>query len=459
MKIIGPIVLAILPCILFSCKKSTKNHASSTKSDSAFADIYDGEISDGIVRVPINTQAEKFQEYVREQLKYLEGQFIYIDVGIKLPSMKIDILSSSVGGQFLEVKYKAAGIVTLPRTGMYEEYAKKLFDTSKALAGVVPAMPSEKDPFYNAFNKTCSIESSIPDKFWYYFKPAVEGNKTPGDSTSPFIRTCPLYETLAKMDATSSVSEVNNVPITKLILRITPSSTKTDGKKPEYAKIFEHDNSLEATIVIGSNGGDRSSDSGYLTYEATINGLSSYFGPSKINRLDLAGENRYEIISKNLFITQLYEKNSKTVKLNLFLIDDLTQSNLEQPYVEAAARSDLVIYTGHSGLGKNINKLSQMTKFNKGKYTIFFSNGCSTLSYLSDTLSAKVAQLNPGENSTKYLDIIVNSLPSPDNVGGQTHVAWITSLFEGQATFKQILTKIDSEAQASVWGEEDNPAF
>ncbi len=452
------LIVLVTSSFLGCCKKTIKNENSTGKSDSAFADIYEGEVSDGIIRLPLNTSTENIADSIREQLRYLQGQFAYVGVGIKLPSVKINILDNRSDKQFLEVKYNASLILTLPKVGTYEDYANSVV-TTKTLAGVVPANPTEKEKFYKSFSQDCSAQNSTLEKFWYYFQPAVTDNKVPGDFSSPVIRKCPIYAVLSKNDLSSYVTATNDIDIAKLIFKIKPSLTKTDNKKPEYAKILQQGNSIEATIIIGINGGEKNEDPGYLSYEETIKGLNAYFGNSKLNPIDLTGMDRYEVISKNLFITQMYEKNSKIVKLNLFLIDELTQSNFETRYVEAVAKSDLVIYSTHSGLGKNIDKLVQMTSFEKGHYAVFVANGCSTLSYLSDALSKKVAQKNPGDNATKYLDIVVNSLPSPSMASGQTHITWIKSLFEGQATFKEILSKIDQEAHASVWGEEDNPAF
>ena len=125
-------------------------------------------------------------------------------------------------------------------------------------------------------------------------------------------------------------------------------------------------------------------------------------------------------------------------------------------YNDRTKRSDLVSYSGHSGLGANIRALTRMGSFLPGQYQIFFVNGCDTFAYVENSLRDAHAAANPGFGPSKYFDMITNSMPSYFHMNAYGNLTLIKSLLGRQLNYRQILGQIDSSQMPVVTGEEDN---
>ena len=106
-------------------------------------------------------------------------------------------------------------------------------------------------------------------------------------------------------------------------------------------------------------------------------------------------------------------------------------------------KADLLVYSGHSGLGKNINALAAKGKVAKGKYQLVYLNGCQSFAYLGTAMHDKHTAANGKDvdpDGTKYLDVVANALPAYGDDGATS-----LTLYRAMLDFH-----IEQRAQATV---------
>src|SRR5439155_26650110 len=92
-----------------------------------------------------------------------------------------------------------------------------------------------------------------------------------------------------------------------------------------------------------------------------------------------------------------------------------TGADFDGRFGAATEGADLLVYSGHSGLGKNINAFARKARATKGHYQLAYLNGCQTFAYLGTAMHDKRRDLNGAAgdpNGTKFLDVVANALPA-----------------------------------------------
>ncbi len=144
--------------------------------------------------------------------------------------------------------------------------------------------------------------------------------------------------------------------------------------------------------------------------------------------------------------------------LALFLIDGIqtVDAAFKVKYNRRTERSDFISYNGHSGLGANIQALARLGHFLRGKYQIFMVNGCDTFAYIDDALRDAHQAANPTEGPDRYLDIIINAMPSFFDENSRSNMTVLEGLVNKRKTYRQILAGFDASQRPGVVGEQDN---
>jgi hypothetical protein len=139
-------------------------------------------------------------------------------------------------------------------------------------------------------------------------------------------------------------------------------------------------------------------------------------------------------------------------------------------YKDAIEKASVVIYAGHSGLGKRLDiesieeSLGKKIIFNLDRYQIFFIDSCS--SYLHYTTMYLNRKKSPRDLlGTKKLDMITTGLPTYFNSMGTSSIAFVDA-FESALTlykatkfpmsYQELLARIDNGNLVAVTGDEDN---
>ncbi|MFB6350272.1 MAG: PPC domain-containing protein, partial [Bradymonadaceae bacterium] len=149
------------------------------------------------------------------------------------------------------------------------------------------------------------------------------------------------------------------------------------------------------------------------------------------------------------------------VEVHAMLVDGVRGASRDfyEKYGELSRTSDLITYNGHSGLGSNIRALAQKGDWQQGQYSIVFMNGCDTYAYVDSALTDAHAEVNPDDDTgTKYVDLVMNAMPSYFSNMDRATMALITGLmsYDEPQTFERMFERISSSQVVLVSGEQDN---
>ena len=264
---------------------------------------------------------------------------------------------------------------------------------------------------------------------WYYFRPHTYRCKL-------------AAEDVVETEAAISVSSVN-----------------TNGKYPEYDKIWE-DDYFRAVAIFGKyeDGATTASDAGISAYNSFVKSLKRAFdgiGTVPADVPDAPGIEMPDIT----FTAELAQ--GRKLQVVALLVDNVRTAPISftERYESLSPDADFIAYNGHAGLGANIRALARKGRWKTGQYTVVFMNGCDTYAYVDSALFDARAEVNEDDDAgTKYLDIVNNAMPSFFSNMSESSMALIRSLIdlENPLTYEQIFRKISSSQVVLVSGEEDN---
>lgn len=337
------------------------------------------------------------EKEIRKQLKYSVGQLNGIGGAPHLQSINIVIKGARVLDDVgtLALDYSASLLISW----------SLLKPVPEEFVFLLPE--AAEDRFIQSFLNDGDTEKRCLDKgahgvdsgsAWYYYRPEKEG--------------CEL-----KAGVQSGVVGVKAL--------LTKSPLNSMEKYPEYKKIWE-DGRLVATLIFARNDGNSSdnSDAGISAYRLFYQSLIKTLGQPVTSDLPPAMESLDASITRYHMI---FNTVSGPLDLSVELIKhiDSVDDDFVQRYNERTMISDFVSYSGHAGLGANIDKLMKMGAFAKGQYQIFRLNGCDSFAYQTDALANAHLSVNPEEKASKYLDLITNSQPSKFSTGSWEAMAII----------------------------------
>ena len=255
--------------------------------------------------------------------------------------------------------------------------------------------------------------------------------------------------------------ELSDDDVVKLEASVTPSDIQTTGKFPEYHEIWK-DEELRVLAVFGKydDGATSNGDAGIRAYNRFVAEMKDKLAdyelttePAEVS--DSPGVETPEIV----FEARLAD--GRSVKVYALLVDNVRTAGatFDARYAELSTRSDLIIYSGHSGLGANIRALASKGRWVEGQYAIVFMNGCDTYAYVDSALADAHAAVNDDDpNGTKYLDIVTNAMPSFFSSMPAAALALVDGLmsYEEPRTYERIFEDIDDDQVVLVSGEQDN---
>lgn len=267
--------------------------------------------------------------------------------------------------------------------------------------------------------------------FWYYYRPAKPG--------------CSLLDPML-----DDVKTVARFPVNLAV-----SGENTDGKSPEYGKVWE-DGKLVVTAIFGKNeeGATSNWDAGIAAYRELYQDLISTYGSPVTTTLPAGLEP--DVDHDDVALT--FNVPNGVLDVRLFLVDGIrsTRPDFQPKYNERTKVSDFVSYSGHSGLGANIRALAGMGQFVAGQYQIFLINGCDTFAYVDGALRDAHQVVNPTFGPNKFFDIITNAMPSYFHMNSTSNMVVIGALSAKSQTYREMLAGFDQAQRANVTGEEDN---
>jgi hypothetical protein len=243
----------------------------------------------------------------------------------------------------------------------------------------------------------------------------------------------------------------------------TTSSENTNGRYPEYHKVWE-DNALVVVAIFGKyeDGATTSSDAGISAYNTFVSSMKTELASRQLTTVPASVPSSPGVAAPDIEFNATLP-DGKKVHVVALLTDNVT-TGLSQPafrarYESLSTRADYIVYNGHAGLGTNVRALAQRGKWVAGQYVVVYMNGCDTFAYIDDALNTAHKNLNPDDTTGfKYIDIVNNAMPAFfASMSGAT-----MSLFRGflsyddPKTYEQMFSKVDSSQLVLVTGEQDN---
>ncbi|MFO0554239.1 MAG: hypothetical protein U0271_38015 [Polyangiaceae bacterium] len=424
---LAPLALAALAALTPACAPGNEvddledTEQGEKRFSSDEATLVDFEF-DGMLTAPWQTNTTKL---IKDQLFYMVGQLNEHRSVARLDKVTITNVKRTSNGAdgWMKVTFHAK----LP-VGWGEGDAPSTFDlTFPRKIG-----PKSLTTFTDTYKGSCVDEDGHDvnsGNFWFHFRPEREG--------------CTF----------------DPAHISTTTAKVTVSTLNTTGKFPEYDKVWE-DGTLRVVAVFGKyeDYSTSQSDAGIQAYNEFIDTVRETLGAglttTPANVASSPGVSAPDVTFSGTI-------DGANVSITALLIDSpkVATPTFDARYGELTKTADVITYNGHAGLGANVRALASKGQFTKGRYSVFFFNGCDTFAYLDDKLSGRFATLNPDDaKGTKYLDVVTNLMPAYFSSMPTASLAIVGALAHPNAprTYQQIFSGIDSQQVVVVTGEEDN---
>ena len=418
-------VSPLLTTLAFACG-SNSPELSTPLFDSASSIAIQANVTDAVM---LTTDSQwRLEDQVKDQLYFSVGYLNGLGGVADLANRAVTIKSvAPVAGSpsLFQVTYDASFRIAWNRG----------YQVPASIRIPVPARGDYQgiNDFYTKYEGSCvqdRHELSFGN-FWYYYRPLMNG--------------CPLA-------ARTGQEEFTYI----LTISTARSTMNSQGKYPEYGKVWE-DGKLVVTAVFGKYAsGTTANDEGINAYNNMYSMLLQNFGRPSQSNINLRPREVPGVAHPDVRL--VFDTRRGPVDVNILLVDSLgsVSSAWNQHFNERTANSDLVAYSGHSGLGSNIRNFTRMGQFTPGQYQLYYINGCDTYTYVGNELAEAHRAANPESAPSRYVDIITNSMPSPFGSMASSTDSILVALYNQQSTYRQILSTINSGQNPNVTGEEDN---
>lgn len=427
------ILIWMLWLIFFTQNMSAQ---SSFFHDSANTVLLEGTISRGIIESSSSDIPTVKQEIVN-QLYYSLGFFNGLSAGVKLRHLKIQITRATD----LQVNHHY----------VYEAQLKIVWPIERKIPDsldlILPKRGDQKflqGPWYSQYAQNKKkvdgyqcFESGqyqmLQSNFWYHYR--------------PLNKNC-LLSKHQNSDEDLAIS----FPI-----GFKKSSFNTDGKFPEYQEIWK-DNKLSLFYiqsVADKKSPNPQKDIGILNVRNLYQKWKNSLGKIVSNSLQ---EGELPGLDHPTIELLFEQKDGKKIEIKILLAGELNIDSVKSLffYNKNIGAADVIIYSGHAGLGSNIYFLERVGNFIKDKYQIFYLDACDSFSYTDGTLEKRHQVVNEGFEWSKHLDIITNAMPSYFASADNSIFSLVQELINQKKNYRELLFLIDPYQRAFVSGEEDN---
>lgn len=364
--------------------------------------------------------ASKARQAITTQLQYLQGALtadVRGNAQASMPRLE-NIVETKLEDGKKRITYDARLAVAWPnRTAVPSSYEV-----------VLPIDTTALDAFNEKYDGSCGRNEYGLETFWHDFDPTAASCK------------------VAAEDAL------------RVKASVAPHAQETKDKYPEYDKVWE-DNALDVVMVFGIISSNTPYDQGATTREHILGEIQkSLADGARTENAKVTG------VIADSTVTGTYPVAGDYAKVNVtaLLVEEVASAGaaFEARYAELSTKADLIVYEGHSGLGKNINTLARKTGAEKGKYQLMYLYGCQTLGYLEPSMHDARIALNGAEadpEGTKFLDVLATALPAYGDDGRSTLALYRAMLDENALpTYNDLLKTISPTHLAVVFGEHDN---
>ena len=406
-------------------------------------------IFEGEVRIQHDFQPNKemIREAIHQQIHYLPGPMQYPHDGgyattghdFGLSNIRIRKINSESSIWYVQYHYQ--GLVLAPTPLASKKTIYLAVEPSKLYQATLDPK-SEHNP--------CTDEQlQSEDDLWHFWSPERPGCKLKKD-----------------IDYIEVIAQVSGIASRSL-------------KRPEFERMMDSKGVIRVSMLFGLNDPVENANP-VRSIDIAARNFQHYQ-----NELLLAGFERTQHSDFQVRMNSYEESYEKTysatpdrpvkkVEIQLFLGSSKNRSPRSKRFSirlkEAFEKSALVIYDGHSGLGRNLrlsairNEHDIQIHFDSNRYQIFMLDSCNSYEYWKrEYFATKASGRDPV--GSKNLDLIVNGLQSQFMTGASRSGILLRALDRwistGQFTsYAEIIDQFaDSGSYPVVLGEEDNPSL
>jgi MYXO-CTERM domain-containing protein len=237
--------------------------------------------------------------------------------------------------------------------------------------------------------------------------------------------------------------------------KVSPSTENTTGKYPEWDRIWD-DGALRVVALfsradaVDATGTD---DQGAHAFYELMTSATAWARGLPLKQLTTTGGN------DGWTLDATFSDGRKLVLDARLVGHELAKESaaFDAWYDARTPSADVILYSGHAGLGWNVRTLMNKGVFRAGKYVIWAVNGCDTFAYVDRTLADRRAKLNLDDPSgTKYMDVVSNVMSGWFHTGSETTLTLVDGLVVKPKSYRDIFASIDPAQVIAVTGEEDN---
>lgn len=327
-------------------------------------------------------------------------------------------IAESTQGDLKRIKYTAKLPVAWPKGRA----------VPRTYSIVLPRDVTKLSAFNGKYDGKCGRNEYGQDVFWHDFNPIATG------------------------------CTVDAADVVKSRAKVTKNKTVTEGKYPEYAKVWE-DGALEVVAIFGYAESGGPSDVGEQEFTEFVRRAKDLVPGATQTENATTGSIHKDVTVKAKVRVQGADRD---VIITSLLIGSLYTSgpDFDRRYDPLSEKADLIVYNGHSELSKNTNALARKGKVAPKHYQLFFFDSCDTYAYLDTKLVDRRREVNGADDPTgsKYLDVATNVLPSYFHNYAASSLSFVKALTQRDAprTYNQVLTELPSDQVVVVSGEDDN---
>lgn len=319
------------------------------------------------------------------------------------------------------------------RTISYEARLQVLFPTWKKPESYELVLPSRVDErslraFNARYDGPCNKHMYGQDSFWHDFLPRFDS--------------CPLKDPAKRGD-----------DVVSAIPRVSPSQLVTSDRMPDYKRIWD-DGLLHTLVVLGVT------DGGLPETEALAAGIVNHVSTGLGNPQKKAVSGIPGIIGGTSL--QGEARPGRKVSIDVVITESMgaPASQFSAWLKQSSSRADYVVYSGHSGLGANIQSFLRVVTPARGQYQVMFLDGCNTYQYMDNAAQDIRAKLNADDpHGTLYLDQIANVLPAWTDkaLPAIANVYDVLVHDDAPKTYNELVRGMPDPENVVVTGELDNP--
>ncbi|MBX3230843.1 MAG: hypothetical protein KIT84_01390 [Labilithrix sp.] len=289
---------------------------------------------------------------------------------------------------------------------------------------VLPRDVSALARFNAKYDGACGESHYGQDRFWYDYNPRAAGCR------------------------------FDDADVLRANATVRPHPGTTQGRYPEYDKVWA-DGRLDVLMVNGIIGDDNRSDESYREVDTILSSLAGSLESTPEKKEAAATPS----IRRDVTLTGKL-RGGRTVSVRALNVREVETSgrDFDTVYGPASAKADVIVYSGHSGLGRHIKSLLSRMEVEKDRYQLLYLYGCNTLEYVSPDIYERKSASNGSADpiGTKFLDVISTARPAYGDNGRST-LAIVRAMIDAKQSYNDLLARDFSSSHLTVvFGEEDN---